>query len=1112
MIQMTRVRLINWHNFVDNLFTFNQITYLIGVNAVGKTTILDAIRYCLTTNKRFNALGNQNSGRTLQGSVHGKQRGENIYTRRGHTVSYIGIEFFDRIKGKSFVITVRIESESPEQELRHIQQTWYVTPLDVALEELPFIDMETNAPSSRDRFSLKGKKMPPIDRQREAQNIISQRLGIGKSDSSLGKKFSDVFPMGTSLDAMKDFRTFINDYILPQPEIDLDALQKDEQELERLEEVLADAKERADQLSHIVEAGNIAKQKMRDVRLNEGFVCFANYQAANETSEQIIGDLQQLEQTLARLETQYTQAAAQAESAHGQLVDTEAAFRTSNEAKMLEILEQRQKDLNAELRQAQFNLKKMLNAQSVLNQLFSEKELIQIGLDPTLSPDQIRQMPESTHSNRLEQLHKTLNELEEALDEQCYKLRQQLDTIKEHRRTLILQIEQLEKGNWVYPDSNRANTVKEAINQELTAQGFEADAKILCELLMMNDISWQDCVESCLGNRRFDILVSPQHYPYAKIAFERLGDKVGRVSLLDSPALERDRKKKTARQNSLAEQVSSENLLATAYITELLGNIICCTSSAELEHYPHSATKDLLRHYPYRLERLRRQTSYIGLDAKKRQLNIAKETLYGLEAESSAASAKYCTMRALLETVQKVLHSNAIDDLTEHWDAQDCFSHAMEASNKNQSEIQEWKNSPLMRAFQLKIDAAQKNWEERDHIRGELAAKKKNTEQQISSLQSQKDDAIRAAQNTLDEWESYCDEEPMLMEEIQTRFSSSRQRHSPEQIVTYQRNYQRQLDKAFSDFIAEQLIPLQQQYNQRFVCDIVLGMEGLDLFQLQYDQLVRIELERYHTSLQNAKERCRERFRKDILFRMKDDISNARRQFRNLNRIMENLQYGEERYSFKIDGSTDPERQKFYRLITDKSNELMPQGDSLDAPATVSDPAYESQIDEFVDRIVSAAKQAVLEQQHGKKSSGTDVSQWADYRYYLDYDMEIYNTVTKTSVPLSAVSGDSSGGENQAPFYIAICASLLQIYNKCDNSIRLILLDEAFSKMTSDRIEPMMKMLRGMNLQVILISTVEKASAIHPYCDVTYSIIKNGSRNSVAPFYLEPANKKSSPK
>ena len=68
------------------------------------------------------------------------------------------------------------------------------------------------------------------------------------------------------------------------------------------------------------------------------------------------------------------------------------------------------------------------------------------------------------------------------------------------------------------------------------------------------------------------------------------------------------------------------------------------------------------------------------------------------------------------------------------------------------------------------------------------------------------------------------------------------------------------------------------------------------------------------------------------------------------------------------------------------------------------------------------------------------------------------NRVTGQQAYLSRVSRDSSGGENQAPFYVAICASLLQIYEKSENSIRLVLLDEAFSKMTSDRIRPMMEL------------------------------------------------------
>ena len=113
MIELKRLRLINWHNFENVTFDCARLTYMIGVNAVGKTTILDAIRYCLTASRSFNALGNKKSGRTLQGSVHAKQRGEDAYRRPGRTVAYIGAEFWDGTARAPFVIAARVESESP---------------------------------------------------------------------------------------------------------------------------------------------------------------------------------------------------------------------------------------------------------------------------------------------------------------------------------------------------------------------------------------------------------------------------------------------------------------------------------------------------------------------------------------------------------------------------------------------------------------------------------------------------------------------------------------------------------------------------------------------------------------------------------------------------------------------------------------------------------------------------------------------------------------------------------------------------------------------------------------------------------------------------------------
>ena len=273
MIELKRLRLVNWHNFENVTFDCAKLTYMIGVNAVGKTTILDAIRYCLTTNRSFNALGNKKSGRTLQGSVHAKQRGENAYRRPGHTVAYIGTEFWDDVQRCSFVIAVRVESESPNQDLRPGDQTWYLSEPGCTLDQLPFVD-ERGVPTARDAFKPESGRLSYTRSPAEARDRICRALGIGRASSPLGKRFGAVFQMGTSMDEIPNFREFLYQYILPQPEVDLDALQSDRVELDHLHGVLAQAQSRASVLKQIVELGSQAEQLSR---LAEGYSAELNH-------------------------------------------------------------------------------------------------------------------------------------------------------------------------------------------------------------------------------------------------------------------------------------------------------------------------------------------------------------------------------------------------------------------------------------------------------------------------------------------------------------------------------------------------------------------------------------------------------------------------------------------------------------------------------------------------------------------------------------------------------------------------------------------------------------------------------------------------------------------
>ena len=67
---LTRLRLINWHYFEDETIAFNGATLISGINASGKSTILDAVKMVLTVDTRhFNIAANENSKRDLMGYV-----------------------------------------------------------------------------------------------------------------------------------------------------------------------------------------------------------------------------------------------------------------------------------------------------------------------------------------------------------------------------------------------------------------------------------------------------------------------------------------------------------------------------------------------------------------------------------------------------------------------------------------------------------------------------------------------------------------------------------------------------------------------------------------------------------------------------------------------------------------------------------------------------------------------------------------------------------------------------------------------------------------------------------------------------------------------------------
>ena len=74
------------------------------------------------------------------------------------------------------------------------------------------------------------------------------------------------------------------------------------------------------------------------------------------------------------------------------------------------------------------------------------------------------------------------------------------------------------------------------------------------------------------------------------------------------------------------------------------------------------------------------------------------------------------------------------------------------------------------------------------------------------------------------------------------------------------------------------------------------------------------------------------------------------------------------------------------------------------------------------------------------------------------------------------------------------------------NTVRLVVFDEAFNKMDSDRITESVLLLRKMGLQAIICTPPDKVSDIMPIADRTLLVDKSGYRMHIIPFGKEMQN------
>lgn len=224
MKKLKKMKLINWHTFYSDTIEIKDNCLITGVNGSGKSTLLDAIQYVLTAGKvKFNQAADDTSKRTVETYIRGKVGYDSKEFLRDEVTSYIVLEFYDDDKKQSDLLGTVIEF-SP---LMNKPNRLFFKLIKSEIEDDFFI--KENCAKALSEF----KKIPGLestDSSKEFQKIICSFLGIAGKN-----RYFELLAKSLAFKPINDVNDFVNNFLLTDSSISLDALQQNIENFSRLE-------------------------------------------------------------------------------------------------------------------------------------------------------------------------------------------------------------------------------------------------------------------------------------------------------------------------------------------------------------------------------------------------------------------------------------------------------------------------------------------------------------------------------------------------------------------------------------------------------------------------------------------------------------------------------------------------------------------------------------------------------------------------------------------------------------------------------------------------------------------------------------------------------------
>lgn len=1085
MKELTAIKLINWHYFTNETIKIKGSALFTGDNGSGKSTILDALQYVLVADLRhvkFNISAHDETKRDILGYLRCKTGSDSEngqkYRRSGDITSYIVLEFLDTNRDKKFLLGAVIDSYGDNLNWK----SNFFKIEDCELDDAMFFNDRRPRNIKDFKIHVQGLKSQIYSSSERYRADLQVKLG------SLGERFFSLFVKAISFKPITDIRSFVYAYVLDEKSVNIEVMKENFRRYKEFSELVAQTNEKIARLDEIRSRFKELQTERERALIQDYLIKAASLEKASNEMDETVNSLDMLEGKLEGLKDLIESLRVRDETlereynSYRDILASNTAFQLMERLNAeIEIMKKEKAELQSEMQVLLVTVSKEVKA---LEQ-FMKLAAAAAGIPPE-AVDTAGKLLESlaglvkgkyTEEALIEGLDSALSSFGSLSGELGHKIWEQkgmLNELVKEEQLLNEELRGLKERKFTYDP--KITELRLLIREKLKERtGHDVNPAILCELLDIKNEKWQDAVEGFLNTQRFDLIVEPQYFDASLSIYERHKKerKISGVGLVNTGKVMEFQDKQFP--NSLAEEVISPNRYAKAYVNQLMGNVTKCENEQQLKNHKRSVTPTCMTYMNNTARQINfkvYETPYIGERAFAKQIEKKEHRVSEIVAQKGMLTSDIKSLEDILDCIKAKDGPYAIiKDKLRVLDRVDRLEYDIKTKEKelqgvDTSDIDEINKKLSVISFERKRNAEELSNATKES--GVVEEKITSTAHRLEALKLEKEAACS-------DLEAFEGEYSQVVGKGHERYEKERRDRTPLEIISVFTTARKGLETAIQKKQSE-VFARKNEYNARYHFWARAELDDIDDYEQEYVKLVESELPEYEGKIETSKKEAEEEFKEHFIYKLKENITNAKNEFDILNDALKDIQFGSDRYRFTI--SPEPSHKKFYDMIMDE--ELF-EGYSLFD--TVFREKHREAMDELFDRIINQPDDMIMR----------SISEYTDYRTFLDYDIRITHSNGETST-FSKVCREKSGGETQTPYYVAIVASFCQLYRIKSNkeSVRLIMFDEAFNRMDSDRIENMLKFTNGLGMQVIIAAPTDKCEYITPLVPTTMLVIRDG--------------------